>query len=368
MSSIVLGNGTKNTANATSNATSGGGGGGGSSISMKRKYSQDGSGKVVVGATTLNGCTHSDTVGISNKRVKCSHPTSHNSVNGGNAGGIATNTILITNNYSGSQTLPTSTTSTSNSSQITILAQHDGGDDDDEDDKGSGPVAGRRPMVVDQINICINNHFSSDTLMTTTTTSATAKLPDLIKIQKTTTMQPKPGYEADVKEDGLLDVEQAVEGFKIKKEPLEDEDEEEPQPRVTLLIEQQTPAFELETKRFSIGEEVLVPRKSPDDLCFYLGILTVLRGDQCLVQFEDGSNCWAAVSEIKRLLRQPNTIYCVVCKTRERRQPRDDSVHDCANCGRVYHTTCLRRELSLELAKGRAGDVHQAEVTVKCLR
>lgn len=272
------------------------------------------------------------------KRIKCPTQQAVNGVGvGGGGGGVATNTIMITNNYSKNGLTPTTTTATSNSSQLTILAQQD-------NDEGTH----RRPMVVDQINICINNHFSGDAAaatLLTTTASATAKLPELIQIQKTN----KVGYEADVKEEAM-DVEQAVQGFTIKREPV-DETEQLSKIENATTTKTKEALVEEKQKHFSIGEEVLVPRQSLDgdgDSCFYLGILTVVRGDQCLVQFEDGTNCWAGVAEIKRLLRLPNTIYCVVCKTRERRDETTAmrSIYECIKCGRGYHKRCLAEELS----------------------
>lgn len=320
------------------------------------------------------------------KRIKCSHPsllaTSNTNTTSNGVGGstnannnkIATNTIMITNNYSKNGLTPTSsstrTTTTSNSSQITILARNN-------NDHDHSDVDNRRPMVVDQINICINNHFSSDAALMTTTTSATAKLPELIKIQKKGSnvnnkqnQQPKLGYEAvcvkDEEVESVMDVEEAVKGFTIKKEPVEEEDEDPVDANLMTVVKvtdtNQTAKKAFAEKSFSetkyehqsvnpisIGEEVLVPRKSledDDDSCFYLGILTVVHRDQVLVQFEDGTNCWAGTTDIKRILRHPDTIYCVVCKTRELKSAVESgTTHDCTNCGRVYHKTCLLEEL-----------------------
>lgn len=407
MSSIVMGNGGIGT------TTTKAGNGAASSLSVlppssqKRKFSQDGGlGEAVSAGSVTVDCSTS-------KRIKCSHPAASAE------SPMATNTILITNNYGKNSLAPTSTT-TSNSSQITILAQHE--DDDDVGHPDRPPGLHRRPMVVDQINICINNHFSGDAppaLITTATASATAKLPELIKIQKSSShnninnnkQKPKLGYEAEVKEeeqerdqDELLDVEQAVQGFTIKKEPLDDVHAKDAvvAAKVTVKVtkeeafENKNKSLKMKSKHFSIGEEVLVPRKAllatadardsdSEDSCFYLGILTVVRGDQCLVQFEDGTNCWAGVAEIKRILRQPNTIYCVVCKTREVKvkaknsnNNKDDegrdgttTIHDCLRCGRVYHEACLARELGI-LRTAWRGDAKVMDTLnakgVNCLR
>lgn len=379
-----------------SNGSSAGGAGCGSALPLKRKSSQD-----------AGTATHEDVLG-SIKRPKASSATGtangNKTTNG--VGGIATNTIMITNNYSSKDGLtPTSstTTTTSNSSKITILAR-DVHEDDDEDNSSSPPPLlhhhhRHRPMVVDQINICINNHFSTGDApltMTTTTASATAKLPELIKIQKKTKQnmsstglgdeEPKLklGYEEDVKPPtglaAMLDIEQQVQGFMIKKEPglgvVEVEKDKSEKGNQKKSGEKQATESAAIVHKFSIGEEVLVPRKSLDDSCFYLGILTVMRDDQCLVQFEDGTNCWAGVKEMRRLMRAPNTVYCVICKTRELQSDVDDdqvTTVECVSCARAYHKLCLRRELS-ELAKkykkggGGSGMETNSTTTTNCLR
>lgn len=301
---------------------------------------------------------------IDGKRAKCT--SAANGGGGGGGGGIATNTIMITNNYSKNGMTPTSTTTTttSKSSKITILT-HD--DDDGEHDPADG--LHHRPMVVDQINICINNHFSSDAALLTTTTSATAKMPDLIKIQKKpppAAAEPtKPGYEAVVVKEEKLDPEEE-EGLDavitIKQEPI---DMEEP----GLLVETQPPQEEAvktpALQKFSIGEEVLVPRQPMSDR-FYLGILTVMRDDQCLVQFEDGTNCWSALDEVRRLLRQSNTIYCVICKQRDGTDTdRGRSSTVCLACGRAYHRACIQAEV--QLLGGNEGEKISSQ-NINCLR
>lgn len=356
-------------------------GGGGSAVSLKRKISQD------AGA-------QEDVLGSSIKRPKAVSATV---TANGNKNGIATNTIMITNNYSKDGLTPTSstTTTTSNSSKITILAR-DVHDDDDENSSSPPPSLlhhhhhhRHRPMVVDQINICINNHFStggdaSPLTMTTTTASATAKLPELIKIQKkkqqqhmTSTVlgdeEPKLGYEEDVKPPtglaAMLDIEQQVQGFLIKKEPgLDVVEVDNGNVNQNKSGDKKATESAAIVHKFSIGEEVLVPRKSLDDSCFYLGILTVMRDDQCLVQFEDGTNCWASVREMRRLMRAPNSVYCVICKTRELQSNVDDdqapTTTECVSCARAYHKVCLRRELSELAKKNKKGGVEMAN----CLR
>lgn len=90
--------------------------------------------------------------------------------------------------------------------------------------------------------------------------------------------------------------------------------------------------------KFKPQEDVLVEHK---DGRFYLGTVIAIGNCQCLVRFNDNTECWSDFRELTKLSGGGETDdapACVVCK---RQQQTDDSVEVCENCGRGYHVKCM---------------------------
>ncbi|XP_062700414.1 polycomb protein Pcl-like [Aedes albopictus] len=90
--------------------------------------------------------------------------------------------------------------------------------------------------------------------------------------------------------------------------------------------------------KFKPQEDVLVEHK---DGRFYLGTVIAIGNCQCLVRFNDNTECWSDFRELTKLSgggEADDAPACVVCK---RQQQSEDSVEVCENCGRGYHVKCM---------------------------
>ncbi|XP_062539352.1 polycomb protein Pcl [Armigeres subalbatus] len=90
--------------------------------------------------------------------------------------------------------------------------------------------------------------------------------------------------------------------------------------------------------KFKPQEDVLVQHK---DGRFYLGTVIAIGNCQCLVRFNDNTECWSDFRELTKLSGGGETDdapACVVCK---RQQQNEESVEVCENCGRGYHVKCM---------------------------
>lgn len=256
---------------------------------------------------------------------------------------IATNTIMITNNLNNSRS-----SASANNSKITITA-HDQGD----------LLLDRRPMVVDQINICINNHFSNDSVTTTTTATTTKKIPDLIQIQK----------EGKKSKTDPIDLIQMV-----KKEKEFKNEKQDDNLLKTAVVNHNLGNQKQETLGFKIGDDVLAHRKTFDDR-FYLGVVAAVNANKCLVQFEDNTGCWSYFDELKRL-KPFESLLCVICKARrlvnvkleddkEAVGTANDLIEaSCLWCGRAYHKLCLDQKVDELGLRGKFTKYPE----IKCLR
>lgn len=95
---------------------------------------------------------------------------------------------------------------------------------------------------------------------------------------------------------------------------------------------------EKNSPKFKLKEDVLVEHK---DGRFYLGTVIAIGNCQCLVRFNDNTECWSDFRELTKLSGgsdADDAPACVVCK---RQQSGDDSVEVCENCGRGYHVKCM---------------------------
>ncbi|XP_058816913.1 polycomb protein Pcl [Topomyia yanbarensis] len=187
-----------------------------------------------------------------------------------------------------------SPSSTMNNSSITILTSHQ---------NNSPPTSGltaknRSTMVLDRINICINNHFN------------------------------EPAQLA-----GLADV-GGANSIKAANEKRSSTDLEPDSTTSSLGQLPVTP--EKNRTEFKLQEDVLVEHK---DGRFYLGTIIAIGNSQCLVRFNDNTECWSDFRELTKLSSNEtdDSPACVVCKQHNA----VDSVEVCENCGRGYHIKCM---------------------------
>uniref|UniRef100_A0A1Q3EX34 Putative metal-response element-binding transcription factor 2 n=1 Tax=Culex tarsalis TaxID=7177 RepID=A0A1Q3EX34_CULTA len=179
------------------------------------------------------------------------------------------------------------TCSSVNNSSITILTSHQSSD--------QGAV--KPAMVLDRINICINNHFNEPRQLDATTMVA----PVVNEKRSSTDLEP----DSTTSSLGQLPVTPEKNGGGGG-------------------------------TKFKLQEDVLVEHK---DGRFYLGTVIAIGTGQCLVRFNDNTECWSDFRELTKLSSNDadDTPACVVCK----RQNADDNVEVCENCGRGYHVKCM---------------------------
>lgn len=97
---------------------------------------------------------------------------------------------------------------------------------------------------------------------------------------------------------------------------------------------------------FALNEDVLV--ESGDDGKFYLGtIITTCKGGQYLVKFDDNTEKWSAINNIKKFNNSldesgEDSPMCVICKIRKE----SDVVEVCDKCARGYHRHCIDEEIT----------------------
>lgn len=100
-------------------------------------------------------------------------------------------------------------------------------------------------------------------------------------------------------------------------------------------------------ERFTLNEDVLV---ESGDGKFYLGtIKTTSKAGQYLVKFDDNTEKWSALKNIKKLNSSldesgEDSPMCVICKIKKE----SDVVEVCDKCGRGYHRHCIDEEITLE--------------------
>ncbi|KAL1395704.1 hypothetical protein pipiens_000309, partial [Culex pipiens pipiens] len=160
-------------------------------------------------------------------------------------------------------------------------------------------------MVLDRINICINNHFNEPRqLDATTVVAAIAGQPTKVNEKRSST-----DLEPDSTTSSLG--------------------------QLPVTPEKNGGGGGGGTK-FKLQEDVLVEHK---DGRFYLGTVIAIGTGQCLVRFNDNTECWSDFRELTKLSSSDadDTPACVVCK----RQNADDNVEVCENCGRGYHIKCM---------------------------
>uniref|UniRef100_A0A8D8CWS3 Polycomb protein Pcl n=1 Tax=Culex pipiens TaxID=7175 RepID=A0A8D8CWS3_CULPI len=186
-------------------------------------------------------------------------------------------------------------TSSVNNSTITILTSQSS-------DHGA---AAKPAMVLDRINICINNHFNEPRqLDATTVVAAIAGQPTKVNEKRSSTdLEP----DSTTSSLGQLPVTPEKNG-----------------------------GGGVGGTKFKLQEDVLVEHK---DGRFYLGTVIAIGTGQCLVRFNDNTECWSDFRELTKLSSNDadDTPACVVCK----RQNADDNVEVCENCGRGYHIKCM---------------------------
>lgn len=152
-------------------------------------------------------------------------------------------------------------------------------------------------MVLDRINVCINNHFSEPRQPLLEASTMVGPLKPLNEKRASTDLEP----DSTTSSLGQLPVTPEKNGTKFK-----------------------------------LQEDVLVEHK---DGRFYLGTVIAIGTGQCLVRFNDNTECWSDFRELTKLSSNDadDTPACVVCK----RQNADDNVEVCENCGRGYHIKCM---------------------------
>lgn len=180
-----------------------------------------------------------------------------------------------------------------NNSSITILTPH----------QNSSPDQGavKPAMVLDRINICINNHYNEPS-----------------QLAATTMVAPVGGQQTKVNEKrSSTDLEPDSTTSSLGQLPV-------------------TPEKNSGGTKYKLQEDVLVEHK---DGRFYLGTVIAIGTGQCLVRFNDNTECWSDFRELTKLSSNDadDTPACVVCK----RQNADDNVEVCENCGRGYHIKCM---------------------------
>lgn len=98
--------------------------------------------------------------------------------------------------------------------------------------------------------------------------------------------------------------------------------------------------------KFILNEDVLV---ESGDGKFYLGtIKTTCKGGQYLVKFDDNTEKWSAIINIKKLNNSldesgEDSPMCVICKIKKE----SDVVEVCDKCARGYHRHCIDEEITL---------------------
>lgn len=152
-------------------------------------------------------------------------------------------------------------------------------------------------MVLDRINICINNHFTEPQHL------GGGGVPAMQQFAASSDKRSSTDLEPD---------------------------------STTSSLGQLPVTPEKNGGKFRLQEDVLVEHK---DGRLYLGTVIAVGNSQCLVRFNDNTECWSDFRELTKLAggETDDSPACVVCK----RQSIDDTVEVCENCGRGYHVKCM---------------------------
>lgn len=181
-----------------------------------------------------------------------------------------------------------------NGQNLTILASYQNSNSSlDRDGTIEKPA-----MVLDRMNICLNNHFNEPRQPQLDATTMVGQTKPTVNEKRSST---------DLEPDST-----------------------------TSSLGQLPVTPEKNGTKFKLQEDVLVEHK---DGRFYLGTVIAIGNCQCLVRFNDNTECWSDFRELTKLSSNDadDTPACVVCK----RQNADDNVEVCENCGRGYHIKCM---------------------------
>lgn len=206
----------------------------------------------------------------------------------------AAKTILITNNYSraANNSIHNEMDATGNNikkSSITIYTHNS-------DSEG---------QAYDRINILINNHYDRPV---------------------------KKEFDKDAHVTNTVDLHPTMCTTKIKTEK-EDMTEMEKN-NATVVTDGNDMAIDSCRPYLPIaGDDVLVPET---DGCFYLGTVQMVTYNKCLVRFDDGTEKWTTVGDVRKLNVPSKLPVCVACK-----KVNDSAVVlVCDRCLRGYHREC----------------------------
>lgn len=220
-----------------------------------------------------------------------------------NSESSAAKTILITNNYSRANSLAhnqmDSASNKIKKSSITIYTHNS-------DTEGPASATPGNAVVYDRINILINNHYD------------------------------RP-MKKEFEKDGLAGLHAPICSSHIKKEKVEveeDADEDDADKDDGNCKNGLEVSTSNGNTKFAVGDDVLVAQ---NDGRFYLGTIIVVRYNQTLVKFDDGTERWSSFNEITKLGAGAEQKRCVVCKKTDDRKA---VVKVCEGCFRGYHREC----------------------------
>lgn len=230
----------------------------------------------------------------------------------------------------------------------------------------SGPQTNTSTVVLDRINICINNHYGDATTIPTTASTGSIQntalhspiIPPIVS-QKTTIIdtcappvidmhidEPDSTTSstthchsdlAPMEQDNPIH-EQEPEQEREHEHEHEQEQEQEQEHEADVDMEKNISLEEIPTQTFEIGEDALVKRR---DGRYYLGTIVNKHRQQYLMQFDDKTDYWSNVDELKKLSGSSQVKAkprCLTCKLDK--DENDDVVETCDRCGRGYHRQC----------------------------
>lgn len=204
-------------------------------------------------------------------------------------------TILITNSYAPANNSNAVNNTNINKSSIQIFthSESEGSSTCMPSSSSGGGV------VVDRINILINNHFNE---------------PPMVPVSSSPAAEAATGIGANMPESAAKS-EQVIKATKVENDG-------------DISVKATNG-----THLFAVGDEVFVLQK---DSRFYIGRIMLTGLTQCLVQFRDNSERWAAIDELTLFNAEYTKPVCVVCKS----QNESETVEVCEKCGRGYHHNC----------------------------
>ncbi|XP_055585633.1 polycomb protein Pcl [Uranotaenia lowii] len=197
-----------------------------------------------------------------------------------------------------------SPSSTINNSSITILTSHQTSNSSPPGPVGNGNIHKQSTMVLDRINICINNHYNES-------------------------------HNNGTANEEEIDPTRIITNEKRASTDLEPDSTTSSLGQLPVTPEKNGPS------KFKPQEDVLVEHK---DGKFYLGTIIAIGNSQCLVRFNDNTECWSDFRELTKLSsgnEADDSPACVVCKRQAEGNRPDDTVELCENCGRGYHIKCM---------------------------